>query len=335
VLRLIYVLFGLFLAAELVSLIIGAAISRRVTKSIDDMHKGILALQNGDLTHRIPTRRNDQLGLLAHAFNQMTASIARLLDEVSEKKRLEQELEIAREVQATLFPKQLPRPRGLSVYGGCEPARVVSGDYYDFIVEDERHLDIVVGDISGKGISAALLMANLQAAMRNQLLQMRRGSDADFEKDLPELMSRLNRQIYDNSPSAKYVTLFVARYDAESRRLIYCNAGHLPPIVFRDGGISRLEAGGTVLGLFPAADFAAASVELDPGSLLVIYTDGVTEAVNEQDEEFGEERLLAALGAARDFPPEAIYRHVSERVRQWQGALKQYDDITLIVARAG
>jgi len=198
-----------------------------------------------------------------------------------------------------------------------------------------RHLDVVVGDVSGKGISAALLMANLQAAMRNQLLQMRRGSDADFAKDLPELMSRLNRQIYDNSPSAKYVTLFLARYEAESQHLVYCNAGHLPPFVFRNGSVSRLETGGTVLGLFPTADFAAGSVELDPGSLVAIYMDGVTEAVNEHEEEFGEGRLLAALEEVRQFPPEAVYRHVSEQVRHWQGNLKQHDDITLIVARAG
>ena len=146
----------------------------------------------------------------------MSVSITRLLEEVSEKKRLEQELEIAREVQATLLPKQLPHPRGLAIYGGCEPARVVSGDYYDFLVEDEARLHIVCGDISGKGISAALLMANLQASMRNQLLTLKQGSENDFGPRLAAMMEQLNEQIYANSPSAKYVTLFVGRYDAES-----------------------------------------------------------------------------------------------------------------------
>lgn len=151
------VLAGVFGFTELVSLVIGFTISRRVTRSVHDMYQGILALQKGDLGHRIPVRKSDQLGLLAHSFNQMSGSISRLLEEVVEKKRLEQELEIAREVQATLFPKQLPHPPGMAVFGGCKPAQVVSGDYYDFVLEDETHLDIIVGDISGKGISAALL----------------------------------------------------------------------------------------------------------------------------------------------------------------------------------
>jgi sigma-B regulation protein RsbU (phosphoserine phosphatase) len=183
----------------------------------------------------------------------MSASIVRLLEEVSEKKLLEQELEIAREVQATLFPKQLPSPRGLAIFGGCEPARTVSGDYYDFIVEDEAHLHIVVGDISGKGISAALLMATLQAAMRSQLLTMRQAGSESLEQRLSDIMA--------------------------------------------------------------------------------IFTDGVTEAMNGADEEFGEERLIQALQESQSHAPEGIYRHVTDRVRSWQGAQKQHDDITLIVVK--
>jgi sigma-B regulation protein RsbU (phosphoserine phosphatase) len=263
----------------------------------------------------------------------MSGSIVKLLEEVSEKKLLEQELEIAREVQATLFPKQLPSPRGLAIFGGCEPARTVSGDYYDFIVEDESHLHIVVGDISGKGISAALLMANLQAAMRNQLLTMRQGGPEDFEQRLSEVMSRLNEQIFLNSPSEKYVTLFSSRYDAELRQLCYCNAGHLPPILLCNGNVRRLEAGGTVMGLFPKVSYQPASLQLEPGTIMVIFTDGVTEAVNEADEEFGEERLLEALQACRSQAPEGIYRHVIDRVFKWQGPQKQHDDITLIVVK--
>ena len=195
-----YALIGLFVVVELLSLIIGGTINRHVTRSVHDMYQGILALQKGDLEHKIPVRRNDQLGLLAYSFNQMSGSISRLLEEVVEKKRLEKELEIAREVQATLFPKQLPQPPGMSLFGGCKPARMVSGDYYDFIVEDETHLNIVVGDISGKGISAALLMANLQAAMRSQLLSAKRNDPAAIGQSLAEIMAHLNQQIYLNSP---------------------------------------------------------------------------------------------------------------------------------------
>ncbi len=334
-LTIIYVLAGMFLVVEIISLVIGFAISRRVTRSVHDMYQGTLALQKGELQHRIPVRRKDQLGLLAHSFNQMSSSITRLLEEVSEKKRLEQELEIAREVQATLFPKQLPRPRGMAVYGGCEPARVVSGDYYDFILEDEARLDIVVADISGKGISAALLMANLQAAMRNQLLSVKHDSPANVAQDLARVMAHLNQQIYLNSPAEKYATLFLSRYDAESRRLHYCNAGHLPPILLREDGAQMLEPTGMVVGLFPNAEYQANYVEMPAGSLLAIFTDGVTEAVNKDDEEFGGERLLAALQQARMHAPEGIYRSVIQTIRSWQGDLPQHDDITLIVAKAG
>jgi len=332
---LVYVLGGLCIVAELVSLVIGFTISRRITRSVHDMYQGTLALQQGDLQHRIPVRRKDQLGLLAHSFNQMSSSISRLLEEVSEKKRLEQELEIAREVQSMLFPKQLPNPRGMAVFGGCEPARVVSGDYYDFILEDEARLDIVVADISGKGISAALLMANLQAAMRNQLLSIKHDNPENIGPSLAGIMAHLNEQIYLNSPAEKYATLFLSRYDAEARRLWYCNAGHLPPILLSDQGAQMLNPTGMVVGLLPGASYEAKSAEMAPGTLLAIFTDGVTEAVNRDDQEFGDERLLEALKQARSRSPEGIYRFVIDEIRAWQGDLPQHDDITLIVAKAG
>ncbi|MFH1574567.1 MAG: SpoIIE family protein phosphatase [Acidobacteriota bacterium] len=329
----VLVLLGLFLAAELTSFVIGMAISRRITRSVHDLQQGIVALQQGDLQHRIPERHRDQLGLLAHAFNQMTASIVRLLEEVSEKKRLEQELQIAREVQATLFPKQLPKPQGLVLFGGCEPASVVSGDYYDFIVEDEASLYIVVADISGKGISAALLMANLQAAMRNQLLALRPHGPEETEHCLTRVMEQLNSQIYLNSPAEKYATLLLAHYDAETRRLCYSNAGHLPPIAVCGVTVRRLETGGMVLGLFEQASYRADTLQLDPGTVFAVYTDGVTEAANEDDEEFGDDRLLEVVQAWQARSPEAIYGEVTRRVREWRGKLAQQDDVTLIVGR--
>ncbi|MGI8783849.1 MAG: SpoIIE family protein phosphatase [Acidobacteriota bacterium] len=329
----LWILLGFFVVVEVLAVVIGVTISRRITRSVHDMYQGTLALQSGDLQHRIPVRRKDQLGALSHSFNQMSASIVKLLEEVTEKKRLEQELEIAREVQATLFPKQLPHPRGLSIFGGCEPARVVSGDYYDFIVEDEDRLHIIVGDISGKGISAALLMANLQAAVRTQLLSINQGDASEIERNLARVITQLNAQIYGNSPQEKYATLFSGRYDVATRQFCYCNAGHLPPILMHNGGMERLEVGGTVLGLFADARYEAACVELLPGTVVVIFTDGITEAVNLEGEEFGEPQLIATLKEALLLSPEAMYRHVVERVRQWQGTLQQHDDITLIVGK--
>jgi len=334
ILKAVYVLAGVFVFVEIISLIIGITISRRVTRSVHDMVQGTLALQSGDLQYRIPVRRKDQLGHLAQSFNQMSEAITRLLEEVSEKKRLEQELEIARDVQATLFPKQLPHPRGMAVFGGCEPARTVSGDYYDFIVEDEARLHIVIGDISGKGISAALLMANLQAAMRSQLLAVKSALPSEIEKSLAAVMTHLNQQIYLNSPPEKYATLFAGRYDAENRRFSYSNAGHPASILINGSEVSRLEATGTVLGLLPDQTYEARTVELGSGALLAVYTDGVTEAVNSADEEFGETRLIETLQEYKSHEPEAIYRQVVTRVRQWQGSLKQHDDITLIIAKA-
>ena len=332
--QVVYVLAGMFLFAEMISLIIGFTISRRITRSVHDVYQGILALQKGDLSHKIPVRRNDQLGLLAHSFNHMGTSIERLLDEVVEKKRLEQELEIAREVQATLFPKQLPHPPGMAVFGGCKAARTVSGDYYDFIIEDETHLNIVVGDISGKGISAALLMANLQAAMRSQLLARKHEDPALVGQSLADVMAHLNRQIYLNSPPEKYATLFLSRYDADARRLWYCNAGHLAPIVLDANEVRTLDSTGTVVGLLPEAVYQAKYIDMTPGTLLAIFTDGVTEAVNGADEEFGGGQLLDALHHARERAPEAIWDYVMSKIGDWQGGLPQHDDITLIVAKA-
>jgi sigma-B regulation protein RsbU (phosphoserine phosphatase) len=330
-----YVLIMLFVGAELISLVIGGTINRHVTRSVHDLYQGILALQKGDLQHRIPVRRSDQLGLLAHSFNQMSGSIGHLLEEVVEKKRLEKELEIAREVQATLFPKQLPHPPGMSIFGGCKPARIVSGDYYDFIIEDDTHLNIVVGDISGKGISAALLMANLQAAMRNQILSSRHEDPEAIAKSLADIMAQLNRQIYRSSPPEKYASLFLSRYDADLHRLWYCNAGHPPPIVLNAHGTEALEATGTVIGLFPDVPYEAKSIELEPGTLFAIFTDGVTEALNKADQEFGDEQLLTALQQSRMRTPEGIWEYVMSRVGDWQSDLPQYDDITLIVAKTG
>jgi phosphoserine phosphatase RsbU/P len=326
---------GMFVVSTIIFLIIGLTISRHITKSVHDMYQGILALQKGDLQYRIPVRRKDQLGLLAHSFNQMSAMISRLLDEVVEKKRLEKELEIAREVQSTFFPKQLPHPPGISIFGGCKPAQVVSGDYYDFIVEDDTHLNIVVGDISGKGISAALLMANLQAAMRSQLLSSKHDNPDSLRKNLADVMTQLNRQIHLNSPAEKYATLFLCRYDADSRRLWYCNAGHPPPILLNGKSVYKLEATGTVVGIFPNATYEARSIDLPPGALLAIYTDGVTEALNKDDEEFGEKKLLEALQQSSARSSEEIWNHVVSKVGEWQSGLPQYDDITLIIAKTG
>jgi len=190
----------------------------------------------------------------------------------------------------------------------------------------------VVGDISGKGISAALLMASLQAAMRSQILSSK-GDPGAIAEILAEVMTQLNRQIYLSSPPEKYATLFLSRYDAGAHRLRYSTAGDLPPVLLSAAGTQVLEPTGMVVGLFPNATYEAKSVDLPPGSLLAIFTDGVTEAVNKAEEEFGDKRLLDALEQSRQQAPESIWNHVMDRVGEWQDDLPQHDDITLIIAK--
>jgi sigma-B regulation protein RsbU (phosphoserine phosphatase) len=169
--------------------------------------------------------------------------------------------------------------------------------------------------------------------MRSQLLSIKHDNPDSIAQSLANIMGQLNQQIYLNSPPEKYATLFLSRYDANSHRLWYCNAGHLPPIVLTPKGAQALEPTGTVIGLLPNASYEAKSMELIPGTLLAIFTDGVTEALNKADEEFGENQLLTALQQSRIHAPEAIWDHVMSRVGDWQSDLPQYDDITLIVAK--
>lgn len=332
-------LVGVSLTVVLISMIAGFVISRQISGSVHDLYQGIVALQKGDLQHRMPIRRRDQLGVLAHSFNQMSASITRLLDEVVEKKQLERDLEIAREVQEALFPKQLPHPPGMSIFGGCKPARTVSGDYYDFIVADETHLFIIVGDISGKGISAALLMANLQALIRNQLSSIKNDDPEAVAKSLADVMAQLNQQVFLNSPPEKFITLFLSSYDAVARRLWYCNAGHPPPVVVSAHSVQSLEVTGMAVGMFADVTYQSQSIDLAPGALLAVFTDGATEAVNKDDEEFGEERMKETLRQAYALEPKEIWEFTLAKIGEWQSGeggqadIPPDDDITLIVSK--
>src|SRR5262245_33389507 len=239
---------ALFLLVEVVSPILSLRLTRTITRAVHDLYIGTQHIASGKFSHRIPVRSKDQLSDLAGSFNSMTQRIQQLIEEVKEKEKLESELEIAREVQAQLFPKDIPHLKTLELAGVCKPARVVSGDYYDFIPVDTLRTAIVIGDISGKGISAALLMASVQAALHAQLSSMNGSkSDGDSGPSTSILVTRLNRQLYENTPPEKYATFYCAVYDDSSGRLAYTNAGHLPPILVRDGKSSRLEVSGMVV----------------------------------------------------------------------------------------
>jgi len=351
-----YILVGIaiiFAIIELIALIIGTRMTRTVTAAVAQLHVATEHIDRGDFSHRIPVKSHDQLASLALAFNSMTASIEKLIQEQKEKQRLENELAIAQEVQAQLFPRQVSELESLEVHGFCRPARTVSGDYYDFVSASSHRLILAVGDISGKGISAALLMATIHSAVRaysmEHLPQMQEpvavGAVAGSGRMMatwPDgvdvspaaLLSLLNHQLYESTPPEKYATLFLGIYDGRSHRLTYSNGGHLPPILIaKDGALRKLETGGTVVGLFDRMSYEEGMVEMRPGEIFVAYSDGVTEPENEFGE-FGEQRLIDLVRENRDLPLAQISQSVTMAVDDWIGEKEQPDDVTLVLARA-
>ncbi|MEE8199642.1 MAG: SpoIIE family protein phosphatase, partial [Candidatus Acidoferrales bacterium] len=323
----------LFLLLELASLITGVRLTRSITASVGDLYAATQRLQRGDFAVRVPHRRDDQLGSLGDSFNQMATSLERLLEESKQRQRLEQELEIARQVQEQLFPRQVPELQTLELLGYCKPARVVSGDYYDYGLADTSKLIFTIGDVSGKGISAALLMATIQSILRSHGYASRlTGQTAQLHP--AELVSRINRQLCATTSLEKYSTLFLGCYDDSTRRLTYTNAGHLPPILLGRGRTQELTVGGMVVGLFPTASYEEAEVELQPGDWLVAFTDGVTEVENSYEEEYGRARLLAFLQRLADTTsPERLVRALLAELEQWAPGAEQSDDATVLVAR--
>ena len=334
----IAIFFGLI---ELAALFIGVRLSRGMTLSVAELYSATEHVESGDLTHRIPIRGSDQMSVLEQSFNSMTESLAKLLTEQKEKQRLENELAIGHEVQDSLFPHKFTGLASLEVYGVCRPARSVSGDYYDFIPLGPDRVVLAVGDISGKGISAALLMATVHAFVRAYSLEpgdpamYYRGDGAtQSQLDPGMLMATLNYQLFRSTPPEKYATMFLACYDAAARELKYCNAGHLSPMMLRgDDTLSRLETSGTVVGLFDHADYGESSIAMHPGDIFVAFSDGVTEPEN-QGVEFGEERLIELVRKHRGQPLSSIGDAITGSVADWIGGVEQPDDVTVVLARA-
>jgi sigma-B regulation protein RsbU (phosphoserine phosphatase) len=325
----------LFLFMEVVAAGVGLALATRVTGTVNSLYEGTRRIIYGDFRHRIPVRSRDQVGELTQSFNQMTDNLERLLVVEKEKERLETELEIAREVQNQLYPKQMPPVKGLRLTVECDPARMVSGDYYDYQVIPPGRLAFAIGDVAGKGISAALLMATLQAALRAQVNQYAESGTKGEALDAAELVGKLNRQIYANTAPEKYATFFFALYDSASRVLTYTNAGHLPPLLIRNGVAIPLEVNGTVVGAFPFSKYEESKLQLQLDDLLVCYTDGITEPENAYGEMFGEERLIEMVIKNAHLDSLVIIRTVMEAVRNWTGTPELQDDMTLLVARHG
>jgi phosphoserine phosphatase RsbU/P len=264
---------------------------------------------------------------LALENGRLVSAVAK---EVAQRETLNREIEIAREVQERLFPQNLPPMAGLDYFGACRPALGVGGDYYDFLPLANGDLGIAIGDVSGKGIAAALLMASLQASLRGQAM-MNQG-------DLARLMSNVNQLIYDATPINRYATFFYGQFNRASRIFTYVNAGHNPPIVLRrapDGTVHviRLEAGGPVVGLFPGAPYQQGTLVMEPGDIFVGFTDGISEAMNQQDEEWGEERLIPAISAQSERRAAEIIPALMAEADRFVSGAPQHDDMTLVVLK--
>src|ERR1700722_1362701 len=317
-----------FLLIEIAALVTGIVMRRGITKPGSDLYEAAQYVKAGDWTHRVRIERRDQLGVLGESFNDMTGSISGLLEESKKRQRLENELSIASEVQNQLFPQKVPSVSGVELEAINKAARTVSGDYYDFIQLSPTHLAIALADISGKGISAALLMASLQAALRSQLLspESERMSTAD-------LVARLNMHMVRNTADDRFATFFIAVYDSATRTLRYTNAGHLPGFLISNGTSKHLDKGGMVLGVMEDYIYEEGSVMVPPNALLVEYSDGLVEPENVYGEEFGIRRLQEAAIRVQSSAPRVVGQSLMMAAEEWAGTPEQADDMTVVVAR--
>ncbi len=330
----------LFLLVELVSAFIGWSLARTITSAMQDLYNGTRRVAAGDFSHRIEVKGQDQLAAVSESFNAMTGHLERLVLVEKEKERLQSELEIAREVQNQLFPRSIPKMETLEITGLCRPASMVSGDYYDFLCLENNSVAIAIGDVAGKGISAALLMASIQSIMRTQL-SANLPAMAAVANGVPRhvystsgMVSQLNRQLYQSTSPEKYATFMFGVYDEYDRVFTYTNAGHLPPILIRRGEPILLEVTGTVVGAFPSCRYGEQKIHLERGDLLVSYTDGITEPENEYGEEFGVDRLVETIVKNHKLEGMELMSCVMDAVRNWTTAPELPDDMTLVLARS-
>jgi phosphoserine phosphatase RsbU/P len=339
----LFIFFGLLLV-QLVAWLIGVSLTRTVTGAVHGLYEGTQRIAKGDFSWRIPVKGRDQLAELGHSFNNMTAQIENLVVIAKEKERLQSEVEIASEVQNQLFPRSAPTMRTIELVGVCHAARMVSGDYYDYLCLPDGNLALAFGDVAGKGISAALLMASIQSIMRTQLAAgLERSAAAGSNStghvlaathvSTSSMVAQLNRQLYASTAPEKYATFFFGVYEENTRTLTYTNAGHLAPLLLRNGEMHLLEVTGTVVGLFPSIRYEEKTIELRAGDLLIAYTDGITEPENAYGEEFGVERLAETALRYQNSELKEMVAKIMEAVTLWSSAPELPDDMTVVIAR--
>jgi serine phosphatase RsbU (regulator of sigma subunit) len=264
------------------------------------------------------------VGISLSTYDRMRAQIEASYRELRRTEALERDLSIAREVQRELLPRAIPEIRGVQLAGICRPAKAVGGDYFDYLQLGDEQLGLVIADVAGKGVAAALHMACVQASVRSLFRS---------SADIGELNALLNDHLYRSSSGSRYATLFTGLYDASTGTLSYSNAGHHPPLLLHGDQIVRLSEGGVPIGLFEGCSYRSDSHRLAPGDLLALFTDGVVETPDASEEEFGEARLIDLLRRHRDLPLEGIIERVLDELASWSGGDEPHDDITLVLAR--
>ena len=317
----------LFLAIAFLDVGMVVGIGRSITAAIQGLKGGALQLERGDLAHRIAVKGDDDLWDVADAFNQAMAGFERSRELEQERARLENELALARQIQARLLPAGPPTIAGFEIAGHYDPARQVGGDYFDHLDLGDGRVLLVIADVSGKGVPAALLMSGFRASLMSQSADLAAG-------DPVALCGHLNDFLVRSVETGKFVTGFLAFADARANALHFVNAGHNPPVLLRrDGSYVSLEAGGLMFGVLPGAPYESARVPFASGDLLVLYTDGVVEGASPAQELWGDDRLIETVRRCAARPSLEVVETIAEEVRAFEGDAGPADDVTLLVAR--
>jgi serine phosphatase RsbU (regulator of sigma subunit) len=301
-------------------------LSRHMTRNLTTLTEGVQRIARGDYAARVPVRSRDEFGTLATAFNHMAEDVERHQHLVVERERLQRELELCRRIQSEMLPHASLRLGPTEVKGISIPAREVGGDFFNYFELPGGNVAVLVGDVSGKGISAALLMANIQATLRARL---------PLEPDLARLTTAIDQEIEAATPPGVYATLFLGILDPVGKSLRYVNAGHHPQFLVRGQGIVALGSGGMPVGLFAGHGYTERTVQLADDDLLFFYTDGLVEVENEAGEMFGAERLEALLHAHGTHGVDVLLERAEAGVRTFRGAAEPFDDLTIMALRLG
>ncbi|MDP8205284.1 MAG: SpoIIE family protein phosphatase [Candidatus Electryonea clarkiae] len=326
VLIILGILTGLLILAVLVSNTLGLGIMRTITSAISKLRKGTESLRKGDLDQKIVLKNHDELGDLADSFNQMTADLRRMLKETAEKERLQQEIQIARQIQENLLPGELPLLDNYEFAALSNPSHDVGGDYYDVFIMPDGRVGIAIGDVSGKGIPAAMLMSHLQSSF--QLI-------THDNVSLEDVAYRLNNLIYRNSTPEMFITCFLGILDASQNVFSFINAGHDIPVFLHNGKAHGLKTGGLLFGVKPEVDYDIAEVKLNHGDLIVLYSDGITEAMNEDETEFGRDRLIESIQDYKEKPAKDILNGIINDTLKFADEQRPVqDDMTIVVVKS-